>query len=66
MPCGINYNQILNSLVVKPARAVFLFDLFVWSLGFYILNIVWKLEFIVFPETISLFPEKLLLEILRH
>ncbi|MFA6294387.1 MAG: hypothetical protein WC637_21535 [Victivallales bacterium] len=30
MPCGINYKQILNSLVVKPARAVLLFWIFIW------------------------------------
>jgi hypothetical protein len=28
MPYGIDYEQILNSLVVKPARAVLLFSLF--------------------------------------
>jgi hypothetical protein len=45
MPYGINYKQILNSLVVKPARAVLLFDVFVWSLVFSILNIIWNLDF---------------------
>ena len=52
MPYGINYKQILNSLVVKPARAVLFFALcFCLEFGIfyfeYCLELVfWSLEFI--------------------
>ena len=45
MPYGINYKQILNSLVVKPVRAVLFFVLCIClKFGFFYLNIVWNLD----------------------
>ena len=52
MPYGINYKQILNSLVVKPVRAVLFFVLCiclkfgVFYFEYCLVLGVWSLEFI--------------------